>query len=476
MDLIESFQRTFQEHANNVAIQYQSETITYHDLQTMIEKYRNVIEQQTATGDRIAVTARRAPQTIALYLACLMSGRVYVPVDPQASRHLLERLLHACECRVHFSDGFTKPRVLEGAGHTSPPLDGTEDVCILHTSGSTGGPKAVRISKESLMFYSAWMSRAFPVHPGMRVACVSALNFDLCVFDIYVALASAAELHLFSDVECFVPQKTVNAINKKAIHSIYCVPTMLANMVDAAERYSAKMPTIERVMFAGEKLGKAHLDSALETFFNASFFNLYGPIETNVVTWKSIHRTSKYNPEDVGKAPPNVKLRCLTSTDQIETYGRGELLIAGQCVTPGYLSKELNSEKFLAWNGERYYKTGDVCVLSPEGVYLLGRTDSMIKIRGHRVELDAVESVVNTIKEVGSAAVVHAKTPRKDTLFCYVEGAETDELAATIFDACDRQLPKYAAPTRVVFLDVMPKTTTGKVDRALLKDMANSHE
>lgn len=329
------------------------------------------------------------------------------------------------------------------------------------------------IEASNLDHFLNWCRQVLPLNSQDRIAMLSPLHFDLCTHDIFHGLGSGATLVFPSEIEQSNPQAAARFITERGITRLYMVPTFLEAVASAVLRSTGVAPTVGTVMFAGERLSSGGRKAVESAFPRARFFNLYGPIETNVITARELTTGAAHDSSDVGTPLPGVHLAVRQNSGNITNYGRGELIAGGSAVTPGYLNKEHNAEKFVTYQSRRFYRTGDEATLSSETVKLHGRIDSMVKIRGQRVEIDEVEAQINTVGEVSQTAVISSAVGDSLEAFIVVtpeakNSTEASHIISTVVSHCRGTLPDVALPSQVHVVDSLPQTTTGKIDRTAL--------
>jgi amino acid adenylation domain-containing protein len=416
---------------------------------------------------------------------------VYVPIDPRYPPARRREVIMASSVRGLVVDASTAQQwdrewlcgasVLEinlsaAPDHVLVPLPMSPDVAssdpayILFTSGSTGTPKGVVITHANAAAFVDWACRTFDVGPGDRVAVHSQLNFDIPVFDIYVTLAKGGTVVPVDEETVMYPQALLNFLRERRITVLYAVPSALNALVAKSALCRDPLPDLRLVLYAGEEYLPGALRRLVDAVPAARVFNLYGPIETNVVAFLEVrpeHMELARIP--LGKALDNVNLM-LVDADGRTDGEEGEIVIIGECVSPGYLDEpEVTAASRLVINGVIGYRTGDYGSWSANRTLnFLGRRDSLVKVRGFRVELGDVEAVLARHPGVVEAAVVaqpHQDMTNVLTAFLRVcqniSGGEIQQWTT-------ERLPDYMRPRKNIIVDVFPRTGSGKIDRRSL--------
>src|SRR5919197_286244 len=238
-------------------------TISYDELARRVTGLAARLRAEAGDGGRVAIVAPKSPAAVIGMLATLTAGLSYVPVDPRA-----------LPARRDF--------VLDDSGCVLALVD--DEAYTLYTSGSTGVPKGVVITHRNASAFVRWAARAFPLGPGDEVAVHAPLHFDLPVYDLYVGLAAGATVHLVPERVAFFPQALHRFLAEREISHIYAVPSALTALVNRSTLADDGAPVLRRILYAGEEFRPEPLAALMHAVPHAGVANLYGPIETNVVT------------------------------------------------------------------------------------------------------------------------------------------------------------------------------------------------
>ncbi|WP_241562167.1 non-ribosomal peptide synthetase [Streptomyces hoynatensis] len=346
---------------------------------------------------------------------------------------------------------------------------------LVYTSGSTGEPKGVLVEHGQLA--ASTLARRC-VYPGAPVfLLVSPLAFDSSAAGLWGTLTAGGTLVVATADEVRDPGRLLGLVERHGVTRLLCVPSLYAVLLDAAERLGVRsLRSLESVIVAGEPLPEAlvarHFSLLPE---RVALVNEYGPTEATV--WASYHRFEGPGPVSIGGPVPGARLYVLDDAMRPVPRGEeGELFIGGSGVARGYAGRpEATSLAFLAdpfaeRPGARMYRTGDRVRWNGEGrLEYLGRRDHQVKIRGHRVELEAVEAALRSVAGVREAAV--APDRARTRLVGFVTAAPGTDPRA-VREALSRRLPAVMVPAWITVLDRLPVTFSGKTDRAALPALA----
>ncbi|MEU6665611.1 amino acid adenylation domain-containing protein [Streptomyces sp. NPDC046727] len=411
-------------------------------------------------GDLVAVTLPKGPDQIIAVLGVLAAGAAYLPLgvdQPPARRD-----------RIHTSAGIRL--VLDDVAvpdATEPlpapvPGDPADLAYVIYTSGSTGEPKGVEVTHAAAVNTIADLNDRFRVGPSDRALAVSALDFDLSVYDIFGTLAAGGALVCVEEPARRDATVWADLMHTHGVTLVNCVPALLDMLVTAAG--PGALPTVRLVLLGGDWV-PLDLPARMRTAApDCRFVALGGTTET------AIHSTAC----EVGDVPadwvsvpygtPLRGVRCRV----VDPLGRdcpdwvpGELWIGGRGVARGYRGDAARSaDRFREVDGVRWYRTGDRARYWPDGsLEFLGRADHQVKVRGHRIELGEIEAALAAAPGVEKAAAVVGADGR---LGAAVTGV-ADPAQLRAFAA--ERLPSAMVPERIAVLGELPLTANGKIDR-----------
>lgn len=429
-------------------------------------------------GDRVALVLPKSADAIVAVYASLLAGAVYVPIPPRWPAERIEATFADCAPRLVFAEPGAK---LPGAvtmqealasspiAFRQPAIAPQDPAFILFTSGSTGLPKGVEISHGAVAAFVRWSAEEFHIVPGDRLACPSPLSFDLSTFDIFNMALRGATCVLVPEQTVWIPRFLVRLLIDERITVWYSVPSVLSALLNEGRFEQHAYPHLRAVLFAGEVFAAGDLARLQAALPGAGLYNLYGPTETNVVTWHRVPQGfDPSRPIPIGRACPYARLR----------VADGELLAGGESLMTGYWNRPDETARALADlpddNGteRRYYRTGDRVSVDSAGVLtFVGRLDRQVKRRGYRIELGDIEAALHRDPMVVEAAAVASEGPHGTMITGFVRTQEGWH--GTPFDTrarCAEVLPAYMLPDRIVFVPALPRGVRGKIDYARLQE------
>jgi acyl-CoA synthetase (AMP-forming)/AMP-acid ligase II len=334
------------------------------------------------------------------------------------------------------------------------------------------------ISHRNSLTFVEWAAAAAGLRELDRVCSPAPLHFDLSVFDIFATCRAAACLAVLPEGAATFPVSIARWLESERISVWYSVPSVLTLLASYGNLRRFDLARLRTVIFAGEVFPPKHLARLMEVLPRPCYLNWYGPTETNVCTAFEVPvGGADAGPVPIGKACANTEVFAVTSDglrvrrpgEEGELYVRGPSLMRGYWGQPARTREVLVPHPFPEAGDELVYRTGDLVTLDPAGNYAyLGRRDSMVKIRGYRVELGEVEAALYRHPAIGEAAVL----PVADELLgsrlraVVTANGQGDLTRECVLDHCRQWLPGYMVPDVVEFREALPRTSTGKVDRA----------
>jgi amino acid adenylation domain-containing protein len=474
--------------------------LTYQELDQQSNKMaRALLRLGVAPGDRVGMLAPKSASSVTGIYGVLKAGACYVPLDPKAPAERLSYVARDSGAAVIVSD---EERVAEAAAlaggvpvlpwtaaaaEPAEPLAErsieTDLAYILYTSGSTGTPKGVMISHRNSLTFVEWAAAAAALGDQDRVCSPAPLHFDLSVFDIFATCKAAACLAVLPDGAATFPVSITKWLASERISVWYSVPSVLTLLACYGNLRRFDLSRLRMVIFAGEVFPPKHLARLMEELPQPRYLNWYGPTETNVCTAFEVPAgRAGTGPVPIGKACANTEVFAVTSEgrrvrgpgEEGELYVRGPSLMRGYWGQPARSREVLVNSPFQDCCDELVYRTGDMVTLDPAGNYVyIGRRDSMVKIRGYRVELGEVETALYRHPAISEAAVLPVADELLGSRLRAVvavkgEGEMGGLTREAVLDHCRQWLPSYMVPDVIEFREALPRTSTGKADRVAL--------
>ena len=430
-------------------------------------------------GKPVVIRAQKEPEALIGFLGALLAGHPYVPVDSGLpDRRVAEIVALARAPLVLTPEEIAGIASIGGSvpARSRPP---GEVQYLMFTSGSTGRPKGVPITRGNLTHFLTWMIGEHAFTPQRERFLDQAIySFDLSVMSVYPALATGGTLVPIGRDDAADPARLFRTLAASRLTVWVSTPTFVQLCLAEPTFRQPLLPDLRRFLFCGEALPAATARALLERFPRSEIWNTYGPTEATVaITSVRIDRAvlDRYETLPIGRAAPGSRVVVVDEALRPVAEGdRGEILIAGPSVSPGYLdAPELTERAFLRWEGQWAYRTGDWGRLEGDLLFFDGRRDGQVKLHGYRIELGEVEA--NLRKVPGIRAAVAVVTSRNGTagLTAFVvpepwASGTPETSAASLKARLAETLPGYMVPRRIRFLEALPMTPNGKLDRQAL--------
>jgi amino acid adenylation domain-containing protein len=492
-------------------------SITYGELNALANQLRDRLNHLgVCRGDRVGIYLHKSIDSVAAIFGILKTGAAYVPVDPGAPVSRNAYILSDCQVKVviveekfvndltsEWGDRENSPQFLilnrTGGGKyikelldlaqanmsispgesVDPSLD--DLAYILYTSGSTGKPKGVMLTNRAAVSFVDWCSEAFGPDPNDRFSSHAPFHFDLSILDIYVPIKHGASLVLISEEIGKDPVRLAAMISESRITIWYSTPSILSFLAQYGKLEQQDYSSLRTVLFAGEVFPVKHLRALKKLLPNPRYFNLYGPTETNVCTYYEIPQhipEDRTNPYPIGKACSHYRIRVVDELGkEVPDSKEGELCASGPGMMSGYWNlPEKTANAFLVDStGIKWYKTGDIVFEGPDGNYIyVARRDRMVKKRGYRIELGEIEAGLYRHPGIKEAAVIALQNDEGVKIRAYVSHHQNSRPSIIeLKQFCAQNLPAYMVPDLFSFLDILPKTSTDKIDYQKLKEFSS---
>lgn len=481
----------------------QDQSLTFGELDARASQLAAKLRQRSiGPGSIVAIFLPRSINAVVALLACFKSGAAQLPICMNYPISFIEFILDDAKPdlilttgnEMAFKSSIDILRVDRLAFHAccdlpaSPDWPGDASAWILYTSGSTGRPKAVKGLHRGIVqrCESLWALQPFSEDE------VAIQNTALTVVDshweIWGPLSKGIPVVLLDDdINQDLP-RLVKSLHKFKVTRICLVPSLLRSMLTTMGDLGRELPRLKQWIVSGEPLSSDLVRLFYQSFPNAILRNQYGLTETSAdITSFDTRLLNSHSMKTefvpIGFPFPGVDVHILDENLMPVVDGEeGELFIAGDCVVDGYLNNlDLSAKRFLTnpfrAAGGKLLSTGDLARRLESGNILVsGRADRQVKVRGYRVELDGLESLIASHLDVISVAAICTYGTKGNTvLIAYVQPRqEADITPETIRAFCADNLPKYMIPHKIVFLDDMPRTPSGKINRKALPEVINT--
>ncbi len=481
------------------AVIHEGRSKTYEELNRHANKIVDLLlTSGIKPGSRVGICIERSPEMVGCLLGVLKAGCQYVPLDPNYPAKRLEFIIKDAGISCLLTESELMDRLpnttstifaidsasarLDCRPDEDPRLANAGDgaAYVIYTSGSTGDPKGVVGTHRGSMNRFEWMWNKYPFESDEVCCQKTSLGFVDSVWEIFGPLLRGIPSVIISDAVTREPEQFIETLAANKVTRLVAVPSLLEMLLARNEVLRQRLPTLKYCVASGEAMSPELSRRFMAALPGTVLLNLYGSSEASAdSTFYEItaddNRFAGSVP--IGKPIGNTQVFILDRHDLPVPIGiAGELHIGGAGVSMGYLNRpELNQSRFIKnpFNKDSIlFKTGDLGRFRPDGnIQILGRADDQVQIRGMRVELGEIETKMKQFDSVREAAVVTRETtPGSKAIVAYVSSengsAHENELRAFLHQT----LPEHMVPAFFVFVDVLPKTTSGKVNRRALRE------
>ncbi|GAA1464313.1 amino acid adenylation domain-containing protein [Nocardiopsis exhalans] len=460
-------------------------SMTYGELSLRARRLACLLrERGVGPGDSVGVTLPKGPDQAVAVLGILATGAAYVPSGvevPPARRAQVHRAAGAAlvvtdeaTAAGEGPEGLSAVTVADSADHEPLPdplpADPESVMYVIFTSGSTGVPKGVAVPHRAVANTVDGVQALFDVGPDDRTIALSALDFDLSAYDLFAFLACGGGVVVPDQAQRRDAAAWAGLVRHWDVTVLSCVPALL-DMLIVAGAEDGLGDTLRLVMLGGDWV-TVDLPSRLRALAPGCRFAGLGGM-TEAAIHATVCEVGEVDPDwravPYGRPLPGVTCRVADSTGRHRPdWVPGELWVGGRGLAHGYRGDpERTAEKFVEYDGQRWYRTGDMARYLPDGtIEFLGRADHQVKIRGHRIELGEIESLLAQHPRVDRAIATVVEHASRQLAAAVVadEATEPAELRAWLAE----RVPGYMVPEHLVVLDAFPITSNGKTDRKAL--------
>ncbi len=469
---------------NRTAVTCAGRSLTYSELNRRANGLALKLRSAGINVDcPVGLYVDRSVEMLVAALGILKAGGCYVPLDPLFPVQRLQQMLDDAnpsivvtqnQLRGSLPKGPWKTMMVNGGTAKRGPVvsNSPESLAyIIYTSGSTGKPKGVEVPHRAVVNFLSSMRETPGLISDDTLLAVTTLSFDISVLELFLPLVTEAQVVIATREEATDGRRLSMLLEEYAVTTMQATPATWQMLVDSG--WNGKHDL--RVFCGGEALSRELAESLLPS--TRAVWNLYGPTETTI--WSTVDKVeSQSGCVPIGRPIANTTIYILDDNHKALPPGfTGHLYIGGDGLARGYHNQpDVTAEKFIKLqlpNGktERVYQTGDLARFLPDGkVDFLGRSDTQVKLRGYRLELEEIETHLCAHHQVDQAVVVkRSDMPGGENLVGYIIcSGSTEGLTTDLRNFLLERLPDYMRPAAYVLLEEYPLTPNKKIDRLAL--------
>ena len=490
---------TAKKYPEKIALADENTMVTYSELLEKANKLASkIVCLESGKNSIVAIAIEKSIDQIISAIAVLIAGYTYLPIDVTQGEKRRDYIFEETNCKtvltlrkydfnfkndinVIYEDEFNYDEITKTDSFNT--ADENSLAYIIYTSGSTGNPKGVAISHKAAVNTIEDINTRYNVTEKDTVLNIAQLNFDLSVYDIFGLLSVGGTVVVPSVDKYTNPAHWKQLVTKYNVSIWNSVPSFMQMFVVLKDEINEnELDSLRLVMMSGDWIPVSLPNEIMSIAKNAKVVSLGGATEASI--WSIYHEYEDEDKEKIsipyGKPLYNQGYKVLDEKlNDCPVYVIGELYITGKGLAEGYYNnQELTKKSFFIHDitGERVYRTGDFGRYMPNGdIEFLGRKDSQVKVKGFRIELAEIESVIKKYYGIANAAVVVSKSGIENKIFAYIEADEDNIDKNNFMKYLKESLTSYMIPSIIKFVDALPLSANGKVDRKKLVSIsANS--
>jgi len=467
-------------------------TFTYEQLAQLSQQLGWELRQMgTKPNQLVAVVMEKGWEQIVAVIGILMAGAAYVPIDPALPESRRWQIIEQSHVnlaitQVHLKERLTWPIQVQCLCISEPSLERIETISltpvqtpndlayVIYTSGSTGVPKGVMIDHRGAVNTLLAINNNFGISYQDKVLALSALNFDLSVYDIFGVLAVGGTIVLPEADLIKDPSYWLTLMQQHQITLWNSVPMLMQMCIEYLSTHPLKYPYhLSKILLSGDYIPLSLPEQIQSQFPSAELISLGGATEASI--WSIFYPIDKVDPKwktiPYGHPLDNQKIYILNELlEPCPLWVPGHIYISGMGLAKGYWQDEQRTQSNFFEHprmGEKLYHTGDLGRLLANGeIEFLGREDLQVKFKGYRIELGEIEAILTQHPQL-KAAIAQIW---QEHLICYVIRQPQQTISPLeLRTFLEEKLPSYMIPTSYIFLDQLPLSANGKVDRKTLK-------
>jgi amino acid adenylation domain-containing protein len=479
------------------AVVFEDEQLSYEELNRRANQLtRYLAAREVRAESTVGVFMERSVDLVVAVIGILKAGGAYVPLDLALPAQRLSFMFEDARLSLVITQEHLAARLparrehlicLDAERHAIAN-ERTENpharvapaslAYVMYTSGSTGQPKGTMIEHRSVVNFLHWANRTLTSSAADILPQIASLSFDASLIQLLAPLVRGGKVWMLSDDAARQPERLLGEIRTRARVTLNCVPSLWKALLDVVEADAVSFAgeSLTRLLLGGERIDAALVERTLHVFPQVEIWNLYGP--TEITSNSNLARILSPDDITIGRPIDNTQVYLLSADLEPVPVGvAGSIYVGGAGLARGYLQRpDLTAERFIPdpfspRAGARLYHTGDLARRLPDGrVVFLGRADQQVKVRGLRIELGEIESLLAAHRAVRAAAVVAAEDRRGETRLVAYVVSEPGQVAdaRSLQSFLKEKLPVYMLPGAFVFLERMPLTPGGKVNRRAL--------
>ena len=486
--IIDIFEENVQKYPENYALIYKDIKYSYAELNKKVNQLaRSLQNLGVKPKDFVGVYMNKTEWFIISILAVQKLGAAYVPMHPDYPEERVKYILEDCNASILISDNddfkleHINPKNIElnafDDTNINVKINSLDMAYVIYTSGSTGKPKGVAISHRNLLnfLYNENDSFKLKFRPEDNCLSVANISFDASVQEIFTPFCFGATLVLYSKNTLTNIPILCDILEKKHITYTFLPPNILDDIFEFIYKNNRKF-YINKLSVGVESIKNSTLNNFYKLNQDIEIINGYGPSEATICStfYRHEYNENKSRIVPIGYPLKNNDIYILNNFNTMQPIGvKGELCISGDSVSNGYLNNTVKTQesfvKMPKYQNRVFYKTGDIAYFDSEGcINFIGRQDSQIKFRGHRIELNEINNNIKNIDEVNNSITLLNNLNGIPSICSYVTVKNSSLTDQLIKNKLESILPYYMIPNHIIILEQLPINKNGKIDKTKL--------
>lgn len=452
-NMLEMLEISFKKFGENIAVTDGIVNLTYSQLKRKSDRYcAFLINEKISKNEVIGIQMERSIEAIAAMIGVISFGATYTIINPDHPQNRKNLLINELNIKIVLDNSCILPENYSILKYQDKIRNSNTLSYIAFTSGTTGTPKAVGISDKAIL--RLVKEPRLPFEEGKIMSHISPLEFDASLIEIWCPLLTGMTISILNKKEVLNIFKVEERV-RQGINIMWITSSLFNFWID---KNPELLVGLDCVIVGGEPLSLEHVQIALNY---TTVINGYGPTEGTVFTTLDVMKKLT-NISEISIGTPVYGTNVYVVGENGKEAPQGELYIAGDGLSIGYINSDAETkQKFIHWNDQKVYKTGDMVKKKKNGKFIyLDRIDRTVKIKGFRINLGEIEYSVNRLNKVNCHAFVYKKK------IIVVVSKNAKEVKRTLID----NLPKFMRPSQIIELSTFPLKENGKVDYQLLEE------
>lgn len=473
-------------HRDKALLHYRGRDYSFNDIELICDKLLESLPDELSQSP-IALELDRSPLYYAAIICCIKLRRPFIPIGSTYSAELKEHILQETKASILIKSSSEENeyslKILNYKTYEVMDEGFDEVFAIFYTSGSTALPKGVKLSHAAVENRFSWMWNLFPYRSHEKQLFKAGIVFIDSLWECLGAFLQGYPTFIAHDELVYEPQKLLEACFHYSITRITVVPSYLKALLRSTlndDEFVTNTVSIKYWIVSGEQFDKDLAEKIFTLAPKAKILNLYGSTEIMGDVTYHILSTKSFEKQNIpiGKSIVNNSVIIVNDRYEIITHDEteGSILVSGNQVTTGYINSDKNDKTFVMKNidghNKRWYVTGDVGILYKNSLICIGRKDRQAKVHGARINLNIIESIINSHPMVNDAAAIGDNF---GGVCIFVVPRETKSTPLSLLQSTlkqyldDRNIGPKLLP-QFLIIDVLPKTSSGKINHLSLKN------